>query len=741
VTDVSDHEFEELPMREPAWMVLCRTTAYRKQLLAAGYSPLPVNGKAPPISGWQDIQATEDVINDWEDNYANATNTGILTRTTPAIDIDVLDPGVADKLQQIAKQMIGVSPVRIGQAPKRALLYRTDLPFDKLATPIYISSDGHAHKVEVLCSGQQIVVKGIHPVTQSPYSYLGSEPGPELKREALQLLTAEKAREFIIAAERCMSAHGWTPKKKTNGAASPTCNGQWIASERERAYAQAALDGCADELAHAIPGARNDTLNKKAFRLGTMVARGWLSTEDVFDALFAAADACGLNSDDGAGLTGKTIQSGLDSGRKSPHPDLPSGSGEVPSEPPPWPRIDEAAYSGLVGDIVQTFLPHTEADPVALLIQTLAAAGNVIGRLPHYRVEADQHRVNLFTVLVGDSAKGRKGVSFGRVRSVVKTADETWASDRIKGGLSSGEGFIHEVRDPLEKYNSKEQCTEIVDPGAADKRLMVVESEFASAISVAERPGNTLSPLIRRAWDGDKLSTLTRNSPLTATGAHISIIGHITVDELRARINRTDLANGFANRFLFVLSRRSKVLPFGGSLNDSEILHLGEKLTAAIERAKFVGRVSMTDNAQSKWAAVYPALSAAKPGLLGAIIARAEAQTIRLALIYALLDGSDQIDLRHLEAALAVWEYCELSAVHIFGRAIGDPVADEIERALQHVGAAGMSRTAIRDMFSRNRSGDRIGAALHLLMTMGRARFETGTTGGRPTETWFARKA
>jgi hypothetical protein len=210
------------------------------------------------------------------------------------------------------------------------------------------------------------------------------------------------------------------------------------------------------------------------------------------------------------------------------------------------------------------------------------------------------------------------------------------------------------------------------------------------------------------------------------------------VDELRARINRTELANGFANRFLFVLTRRSKVLPFGGSLTDSEILHLGEKLTRALEKAKVVGRVSMTDEARSKWAAIYPDLSAAKPGLLGAILARAEAQSVRLALIYALLDGSDQIDLPHLEAALAVWEYCELSAVHIFGGAIGDPVADEIERALQHAGAAGMTRTVIRDLFGRNKSSDRIGAALQLLVTRNRARSEPSGTHGRPAETWFA---
>jgi hypothetical protein len=119
----------------------------------------------------------------------------------------------------------------------------------------------------------------------------------------------------------------------------------------------------------------------------------------------------------------------------------------------------------------------------------------------------------------------------------VKVADEMWCGDRIKGGLSSGEGFINEVRDPVEKYNAKDKQFEIVDPGVGDKRLMISEPEFASVISVLERAGNTLSQLIRRAWDGDKLQSMTRNSPLTATGHHISIVGHITVDELRSRIS------------------------------------------------------------------------------------------------------------------------------------------------------------------------------------------------------------
>jgi hypothetical protein len=406
-----------------------------------------------------------------------------------------------------------------------------------------------------------------------------------------------------------------------------------------------------------------------------------------------------------------------------------------------WPALDEAGYHGIAGDIVKTILPHTEADPIGLLIQVLALAGNVIGRLPYYQVESDRHRANLFAVLVGDTAKGRKGTSLGRIRSIVRVADETWNDDRIKSGLSSGEGFIYEVRNPVQKYNVKKKCFEITDPGVTDKRLMIIEPEFASAISVAEREGNTLSQNIRRAWDGDKLQSLVKQSPLSATDAHISIVGHITIAELRARLSRTEIANGFANRFLYALVRRSKELPFGGNLTDSEILRLGEGLKSVIERAKPLGRVEMTEEARAKWAAVYHDLSAGKPGLLGAVIARAEAQTVRLALVYALLDGTGQIGLPHLEAALAVWEYCEASAVHVFGHTVGDPVADEIMQALRYAGTAGMTRTAIRDLFGRNRSGDRIGAALQLLLTMSRARLEISNTGGRPAETWFARKA
>jgi hypothetical protein len=298
-------------------------------------------------------------------------------------------------------------------------------------------------------------------------------------------------------------------------------------------------------------------------------------------------------------------------------------------------------------------------------------------------------------------------------------ADPQWESDRIRGGLSSGEGFINEVRDPVRKFDPKEQAWETVDPGVTDKRLMVIEPEFASLLSVMERHGNTLSPILRKSWDGNKLATMTRASPLTATGAHVSIVGHITDDELRARLTRTDAANGFANRFLFPLVKRSKFLPFGGSLDEIDIAELGKRLAKVIKSPpQEPRRITMTDTARRLWKEKYKELSEGSAGLVGAVTGRAEAQTLRLAMLYAILDAKTEIDHPHLTAALALWRYCDASAVYIFGDRIGDDVADAILNALR-VRRDGMTRTEISALFARNVSSARIGEALGLLAGRG----------------------
>lgn len=403
-----------------------------------------------------------------------------------------------------------------------------------------------------------------------------------------------------------------------------------------------------------------------------------------------------------------------------------------------------AAYHGLAGEYTRLVEPETEADPAALLFQFLAAAGSIIGRGPHYRVGAAKHYANLFMVIVGNSAKARKGTSWGEVHGACELIDLRWWNTRISSGLSTGEGLIHAVRDEIkervpikEKGRVVDYQDQVTDQGEPDKRLLCVESEFGRSLQSAARDGNTLSPVIRLAWDGDALKVMTKNSRERCLEPHISIIGHITSTELQRLLTESDAANGFANRFLWICSTRSKFLPFGGQVNPDALSTFCARTREAVAFAQTVKQVSWAQDAAQRWAAVYPQLSEGNAGLFGHITARAEAQTIRLALVYALLDKSAEIRLAHLEAALELWRYCSESAAFIFGEQLGNPTADAILAFLRNR-PEGATRTELNSHFAHNKTKAELNAALTHAQTAGKIRMERHETAGRPSEVWQA---
>src|SRR6266508_2637808 len=363
---------------------------------------------------------------------------------------------------------------------------------------------------------------------------------------------------------------------------------------------------------------------------------------------------------------------------------------------PGWPEAPHPdAYDGLAGAIVETIAPHTEADPVAILGQLLVACGSVIGRSAWFGVEATRHHPNEFVVLVGDSAKARKGSSWDHVARLLARADPAFAA-RTHTGLSTGEGLVWAVRDPAG-----------ADPGAADQRLLVVEPEFASVLKATGRDVNTLSPVLRAAWDGRALQLLTRTAPARASAAHVAVIGHITATELRAQLNAVELANGFLNRFMLLACRRVRLLPEGGEPDPLAGTGLDASLASALAVARNAGQLRFALGARVAWWDTYARLSEPAPGLAGAMCARAEAHVVRLALIYALLDRSTAINLAHLYAALAVTP-------------------------------AGLTRTQIRDLLHRNQPGVAVDQALAALAQADRARRHRVITRGRPAELWTA---
>ncbi|ARI78808.1 DUF3987 domain-containing protein [Halobacillus mangrovi] len=374
------------------------------------------------------------------------------------------------------------------------------------------------------------------------------------------------------------------------------------------------------------------------------------------------------------------------------------------------------AFHGLAGEVVRKIDPHTEADPKATLITFLSAFGNIIGDSAHFTAGSRKHPARIFTVVVGATGKGRKGTSLSPVRHLFNAINPEWEKENIVSGLSSGEGIIHAIRDeetkkvPITEGKGKEKRivdyeVTISDEGVKDKRMFVIEEEFGKTLRVAKREGNTLSAIIRELWDTGSPRTLTK-VPLRATNSHVSILGQITQEELKKEFTSTDLVNGLANRFLWLTVKRSKLLPSGGDFHNIDISMLVNKIKEAIEFASITTEITRDDEAEKLWEEVYGPLSTGAGGLIGAVTSRAEAQTMRLACIYALLDQSHVIKPTHLKAALDLWKFSFKSARFIFGNeaVLEHPNAMKLLRELKARKGRGMTRNEVREFFNRNLS-------------------------------------
>lgn len=678
-------------LRKKHLMTILKENIFRsfcKKYYENGLPVIPLIGKRPFFKGWQgycENMPTENEISEWESKFYNY-NIGLPCGPAAgiiAIDIDTDDP----KLRTLIDSILPPSPVRKkgkkgetrffkynGQKNRKVSLHPKSPPL-----------------VELLSKGNQTVLPAsIHPETGKPYQWLTpetlenykSKDLPDLPLDIIDKLQSQLSGQKIESSQMGTSGRNLALKSQVAAAISKGKPDEVIISEvinfdRKNHRPPLFSDPTEAQM-------RNHTPEQNAVRF--------------------------------VGSIRRSIE------HATPHSSFKS---QGPSHDPnyghrlKWPKpLEPEAYHGLAGRIVQTLEPHTEADSAALLVQFLAAYGNAVGRNSYYPVEADRHYLNIFVVLVGDSSRGRKGTSWGYIRNLFALVDPDWKNNCIKSGLSSGEGLIWAVHDPIEKYDTnKEGALEarIIDPGVEDKRLFVLETEFAAVLKSLERDGNKLSAIIRDAWDGGTLRSLTKNVSAKATGAHISIVGHISKNELIRQLRENETANGFGNRFLWISVKRSKLLPFGGCLSESHLSGLAEALRPAVEYGKREHRLMFDQEAVVLWESLYKKLGCELPGLLGNMTTRSEPQILRLSSIYALLDQSEFIRSQHLLAATAVWDYCMDSCRFIFGEKTGDKFADRLLDRLADY-PEGLTLTEIQgQIFQRNTPASKIHSALEQL--------------------------
>ena len=391
-----------------------------------------------------------------------------------------------------------------------------------------------------------------------------------------------------------------------------------------------------------------------------------------------------------------------------------------------WPQFPEKNL-GIISEIVTAATKKSEVDPAAIALTSLVFAGAAFGQDSYLKVGNTHHFPRLFTVLVGASSRGRKGSSGDPVKGVFRfVADSPSVSP---GPLSSGEGLIYAVRDESEKVD-KDGIP--VDPGVKDKRLIVHDGEFASVLKAAKRETNTLSAILRTAWDSGNIEPLTKTTKIKTTGAHISFVSHITREELMLCLSEVDGFNGFSNRILWCCVRRQNQTPFPEGISESESQRIGHRLNDAVSFARIGGEVTWNEDAKNFFEEYYPALTKDEHGLLGGAVSRAEAQTIRLALIFSLLDKSRIIQPMHITRALTVWSYCLNSARYLFSSLESNASENKILQFLKD-GEKNTSQIT-KDLFKGH--VEKLRETLDRLQSSGRIVSRTEKTSGRTITYW-----
>ena len=171
----------------------------RQALVDRGYVVIPVEGKAPPFKKWQKVEnVSRAMLESWGRNWPRATNTGILTHHTPTLDADILNEPAAVAIEDLVRERFeerGYILPRIGRAPKRAIVFRTLDPFDKITVNLVAADGSTGEKIEFMCDGQQIVAAGIHPDTGKPYLWPLGNP-TDIAHEDLPDISGAEAQKL-----------------------------------------------------------------------------------------------------------------------------------------------------------------------------------------------------------------------------------------------------------------------------------------------------------------------------------------------------------------------------------------------------------------------------------------------------------------------------------------------------------------------------------------------------------------
>ncbi len=376
--------------------------------------------------------------------------------------------------------------------------------------------------------------------------------------------------------------------------------------------------------------------------------------------------------------------------------------------PPVGPVLEDAALTGALGDYVREAADYTEADPAALLATALVCVGAAAGNGCYMMAGNRPQHANLFALIVAESPKANRGLSWAVTRNLLDAIDPGLARNRVLTGLGNGRSLLDALVSPPRRPDVGSPLTGRSKTPAPDHRLVVFEPGVTRALGVAARPSSPMTWVLRNAWDGQPIEIVGRQRRLVVEVHHVGLVAHATIEQLRARLSLTAATASLVNRFLFIVARRQRHIPDEGNVPDEVTRRHGNALARSLARVQGMGRIERTPEAYLLWRDAYEDLADDDPdGLLGIALARSTRHALRVSLVYAIADGSAVVDVPHVAAALALWRYARASASEVLDTP-GDDIAGRLLQAVRAAGPTGLTFTEQAGLFGRNIAADRI---------------------------------
>lgn len=334
------------------------------------------------------------------------------------------------------------------------------------------------------------------------------------------------------------------------------------------------------------------------------------------------------------------------------------------------PQIGPDAFYGIAGQLANEVSAIDGVSKEAILMQFLICIGNLCGQKFYYFIGGKKIYPSDFLILCGSTGSSKKGTSFSDVKWFFDKYWPEFTHSRLKTGVNSGEGLINCIRDKIisiEKDKTGKEIEVIKDQGALSKIVLFLEPELSRLLKAGKREGSTVTETIRNAWDQVPLEINTSQRSIRSTDYNVSLIAHITPNELKSLVTDIDSSNGFLNRFLFCLAGNAEPKVFPEPFEKVRFSFSTELVTLI----SFINSIEsevidLDESARVYYEDIYKEYFYKPESEISDLIGRNIPHLLKMAMLYAILDRSPFIKTEHLKASKALIDFSENSIRYIF---------------------------------------------------------------------------